>query len=98
MSEDRAADRHDAVPVKRLSLLTSAQDQLGLGWDKRLADTNERIFLGLGANVGQRQDYLLRALEELGRLGQIEQVSSLYETEPWGGVDQSDLSEYRDRA
>ena len=54
----------------------------------------ERIgYLGLGSNLGEREEHLraaLRALEEHGVV--VEAVSSLYETEPVGEIlDQPDF-------
>ena len=42
------------------------------------------VYLGLGANLGNRQNNLKRALELLRAQVRIEQVSSFYETEPVG--------------
>ncbi|GAB3897404.1 2-amino-4-hydroxy-6-hydroxymethyldihydropteridine diphosphokinase [Spirosoma agri] len=47
------------------------------------------IFLLLGANLGDRVATLNRAVALIAeRVGRIEQKSSLYETAPWGVVDQ----------
>jgi 2-amino-4-hydroxy-6-hydroxymethyldihydropteridine diphosphokinase len=45
-----------------------------------------RIFVGLGSNLGDRADYLHRAITELANLPQtkIKKCSSIYETEPVG--------------
>lgn len=46
------------------------------------------IYLGLGSNQGDRQENLDRALELLSqRLGEL-QISSVYDTEPIGNVNQ----------
>jgi 2-amino-4-hydroxy-6-hydroxymethyldihydropteridine diphosphokinase len=47
-------------------------------------------FLSLGSNEGNREENLKQALAILGENPQIEvvKVSSVYETEPWGGVEQ----------
>jgi 2-amino-4-hydroxy-6-hydroxymethyldihydropteridine diphosphokinase len=42
-------------------------------------------YLGLGANVGNRQANLRMAVWGLARLARVEAVSGLYETEPVGG-------------
>jgi 2-amino-4-hydroxy-6-hydroxymethyldihydropteridine diphosphokinase len=42
------------------------------------------VYLGLGSNLGDRQENLYRALEEIALLGTITQISSVYETEPVG--------------
>ncbi len=46
--------------------------------------------LGLGSNVGDREEYLKRALDAMGELegSKVRRVSSIYETEPWGKKDQ----------
>ena len=46
------------------------------------------VYLGLGSNQGDRQENLDRALELLSqRLGELE-VSSVYDTEPIGNINQ----------
>lgn len=46
------------------------------------------VYLGLGANLGNRQENLRMALRGLTRMARLEAVSSLYETEPLGGPEQ----------
>lgn len=48
------------------------------------------IFLGLGSNLGDKRSNIIRALNRLTATGdiQIRQVSSLYETEPMGFLEQ----------
>ncbi len=46
------------------------------------------VYLGLGANLGDRQRNLAVALRRLEPLVRIEAVSSLYETDPVGPQDQ----------
>jgi 2-amino-4-hydroxy-6-hydroxymethyldihydropteridine diphosphokinase len=45
-------------------------------------------ILHLGSNVGDRYSHLAKARELLAELGTLVQVSSIYETEPWGNKDQ----------
>jgi 2-amino-4-hydroxy-6-hydroxymethyldihydropteridine diphosphokinase len=45
-------------------------------------------YVGLGANLGDRLATLRTATERLADAGDISLVSSVYETEPWGYVDQ----------
>ena len=45
-------------------------------------------YLGLGSNMGNRQDNLDRALEFLSQRLRVEQVSSIYDTEPIGNLNQ----------
>jgi 2-amino-4-hydroxy-6-hydroxymethyldihydropteridine diphosphokinase len=46
------------------------------------------VYLGLGSNVGDREAHLGHALEGLARAGRLTGVSSVYETEPVGYLDQ----------
>ena len=46
------------------------------------------VYLGLGSNLGNRQDNLDRALELLSRRLRVEKVSSVYDTEPVGNIEQ----------
>jgi 2-amino-4-hydroxy-6-hydroxymethyldihydropteridine diphosphokinase len=46
------------------------------------------VYLGLGSNLGNRQENLDRALDFLSQRMQVKKVSSVYETEPMGGVNQ----------
>jgi 2-amino-4-hydroxy-6-hydroxymethyldihydropteridine diphosphokinase len=46
------------------------------------------VYLGLGSNLGDREDALRRALGMLARTVTIRRVSSLYETEPVGYLPQ----------
>ena len=41
-------------------------------------------YLGLGSNLGDRERNLAKALRRLGQRMTVEQVSSIYETEPMG--------------
>ena len=45
-------------------------------------------YLGLGSNMGNRQDNLEKALAFLSQRLRIKNVSSIYETEPVGNVNQ----------
>ena len=45
-------------------------------------------YLGLGSNLGNRQDNLDRALDILGQRLRVDKVSSVYDTEPVGNIDQ----------
>ncbi len=47
------------------------------------------VYIGIGSNLGNRQENCLRAIELLQKKGIIvTKCSSLYETEPWGVKDQ----------
>lgn len=50
----------------------------------------ESVYIGLGANLGDRELALLRAVAELGKLPgtRITAISPFYETEPVGVTDQ----------
>ncbi|MGD8997725.1 MAG: GTP cyclohydrolase MptA [Anaerolineae bacterium] len=47
-----------------------------------------RVYLGLGANLGDRQGNILQALQYVQARASITAVSSFYETEPVGYLDQ----------
>jgi len=47
-----------------------------------------QVYLGLGSNLGDRQTNIEKALKLLNDTLQIELVSSIYETEPVGYVEQ----------
>ena len=46
------------------------------------------VYLGLGSNLGDRERNLARGLESVARRITIKQVSSIYETEPLGYLEQ----------
>ena len=46
------------------------------------------VYLGLGSNMGNRQANLDKALDLLSQRLRLRQVSSLYDTEPVGNIDQ----------
>ena len=46
------------------------------------------VYLGLGANIGNREANLRMALRGLTRMARVEAVSPLYETDPIGSVPQ----------
>ena len=52
-----------------------------------------KVYLSLGSNMGDRQDYLQRAVEALNHLPktEVKAVSSYYETAAWGLTDQADF-------
>jgi 2-amino-4-hydroxy-6-hydroxymethyldihydropteridine diphosphokinase len=48
----------------------------------------EEVYMGLGSNMGNRQDNLGRALDYLSQKLQVARVSSMYDTVPLGNVNQ----------
>ena len=46
------------------------------------------VYLGLGSNLGNRQDNLDKALGSLSQRLRVEKISSVYETEPVGNINQ----------
>ncbi|UCD53842.1 MAG: 2-amino-4-hydroxy-6-hydroxymethyldihydropteridine diphosphokinase [Dehalococcoidia bacterium] len=48
----------------------------------------EEVYLGLGSNMGDRQENLDRALNFLSQKLQVARVSSMYDTEPVGNINQ----------
>jgi len=52
---------------------------------QRFKGMAEKIFLMLGGNVGDRMEYLRRAVDLLHRdVGWVMALSAVYESEPWG--------------
>ncbi len=43
-----------------------------------------RVYLGLGSNLGNRLQFLTRAMKEIKNIARIDSVSSIYETQPVG--------------
>ncbi|MCL4370331.1 MAG: 2-amino-4-hydroxy-6-hydroxymethyldihydropteridine diphosphokinase, partial [Chloroflexi bacterium] len=54
-------------------------------------DEFHRVYLALGANLGDRQGNLLQALQRIRATASIEKVSSCYETKPVGYAQQPDF-------
>jgi 2-amino-4-hydroxy-6-hydroxymethyldihydropteridine diphosphokinase len=50
-----------------------------------------KVYLGLGSNLGDRSAYLKKAVEEMQPDVQVLCASAIYETAPWGFVDQEDF-------
>ena len=48
-----------------------------------------KIFLGLGSNLGSREQNLGKGLKLLARSLEMVETSSIYETEPWGYSEQA---------
>lgn len=52
--------------------------------------TKNIAYLGLGSNIGERISYIQRVIDELNESQNIKILknSSVFETEPWGNIDQ----------
>ena len=53
----------------------------------------QRAFVAFGSNMGERRDYIekaLTAMKEHKRI-RVKKISSVYETKPYGGVEQEDF-------
>jgi dihydropteroate synthase/2-amino-4-hydroxy-6-hydroxymethyldihydropteridine diphosphokinase len=48
----------------------------------------QRVYLGLGSNLGDRYGRLIEAFDRLQPHVTLDAISSIYETEPWGYADQ----------
>ena len=47
--------------------------------------SNHCVYLGLGSNLGNREENILRAVKKIHELiGKVECQSALFDTEPWG--------------
>ncbi|HWS22818.1 MAG TPA: 2-amino-4-hydroxy-6-hydroxymethyldihydropteridine diphosphokinase [Anaerolineales bacterium] len=51
----------------------------------------DRIFIGLGTNLGDKFANLQAALDALGEFVEIAKISSIYQTAPWGYAEQDDF-------
>lgn len=49
------------------------------------------IIFSTGSNIGNRQNHLDYAREELMRLGTVINFSNIYESEAWGNIEQQDF-------
>ena len=46
---------------------------------------SHKVYLGLGSNLGNKEENILEAIKRIGELvGVVARQSSLYKTEPWG--------------
>lgn len=44
-----------------------------------------KVYLGLGSNLGNKEENILEAIKRIGeQIGVVVRQSSLYKTEPWG--------------
>ncbi len=51
-------------------------------------ESRKMVFLGIGSNIGDRAGNIIRAIEELRKLGSVEKISTVYESPPWGVKEQ----------
>ena len=52
--------------------------------------TMKEVYLLTGGNIGDRKDYLLKAMKKIEKnCGPVTRQSSIYETAPWGKKDQN---------
>jgi 2-amino-4-hydroxy-6-hydroxymethyldihydropteridine diphosphokinase len=51
--------------------------------------TTQPIYLAIGSNIEPRREYLRLAVDRLAEVIEPGQLSAVYETEPWGFVEQS---------
>jgi len=49
------------------------------------------VFLGLGSNLGDRLSYMLKALNEIKKLGKVLKISTVYESKAWGIENQNNF-------
>jgi 2-amino-4-hydroxy-6-hydroxymethyldihydropteridine diphosphokinase len=52
---------------------------------------SKKVYLALGTNIGDRLINLLKAAERLERAAHVKRSSAVYETPPWGYLDQPDF-------
>ena len=74
---------HDVKPHKDLLKIFEAVSE---PWKK------ERIFIAIGTNLGNKEENIQKAIKLISEGGvKIVKTSSLYETEPYGNIDQPDF-------
>ncbi len=56
-----------------------------------MGEQQHQVYLGMGANLGDRQQNLAQALQLIRSFAVIQRVSSIYETKPVGYLDQPDF-------
>jgi GTP cyclohydrolase-4 len=54
-------------------------------------DETHLVYLGLGANLGDRQGNLVQAIQSIRASASVESIASFYETKPVGYLDQPDF-------
>ena len=47
--------------------------------------------LSIGSNIDDREKHIRLAVDELSQIGTVKDVSSIYETEPWGKAENADF-------
>ena len=45
-------------------------------------------YIGLGSNLGDRNSFIQKAIDELDKIAEVCNQSKIYETPPWGDTDQ----------
>lgn len=80
-----------SVTVNRRKSVTSVEVDRDLPLEYAVTERPFDVYLSLGSNMGNRLEYLQQAVDKLHKpVGILDvQVSSLYETAPWGKTDQS---------
>lgn len=61
-----------------------------MGKDRKM-DQKQTVYLGLGSNLGERVTNLDSAIKALKPEVEVNKVSSIYQTKPWGFLDQPDF-------
>jgi len=52
---------------------------------------NNKVFIGIGTNLGNREQNLKTALKEIGKIAEIKKKSRIHETKPIGYKKQNDF-------
>lgn len=79
-----------SVTVNRRKTVTSVEIDRNLPLEYAVTERPFDVYLSLGSNMGNRIEYLQQAIDKLRKpVGILDvQVSSFYETSPWGKLDQ----------
>lgn len=47
-----------------------------------------KCLIGLGSNIGDKERNIHQGIERISQSGRLENISALYQTQPWGNADQ----------
>ena len=54
------------------------------GWKCTFVDMQHQTIIALGSNLGDRKANITKAIQLIGNFGEVQKISSIYETPPWG--------------
>ncbi len=79
------------LPLAGTSIDTASSRDYEIGSQQAVVDSPQfrnRVFIGVGTNLGNKEQNLNRAMEEIRKIAKVLVCSPVYETEPIGLADQ----------